>query len=401
MSQPVTDQEPVRLIQTADEALGIAHAVASMAMAGVIQRDASRQLPLAGLDYLSRQGLGGIGIPATHGGPGLSLAAQSETVRIISRVDPALGLILLNHFSVVRLLLDRASMEQQAKLLGPVLREGQRFGSAGPDFPEEQTAPALLQDAGPGYQLDGQKIQVLGARTAHWLAIRAADRRGNLFWVVIPRNAAGLQITDDPAGFGLRSTDRVVVNLAQIPVPAVDLLPDQGLAGQPDFRKFFIRLLQAAVDTGIARAAVEDATGFVRRFARPWVDAKTHKASEDPYTLSEFGRLYLELDAAETALVHAAKNLDLLPSGNLDAGTSARTAALVAGARALAAETALLAGEKLFELSGSRSTLAGQGFDRHWRNARAHTLASPARRMYPDVGQHYLKVPGVIGHSWI
>ena len=36
-------------------------------------------------------------------------------------------------------------------------------------------------------------------------------------------------------------------------------------------------------------------------------------------------------------------------------------------------------GIKLFELGGSKSTLAKYNFDRHWRNARAHTLHDPVR----------------------
>ena len=40
---------------------------------------------------------------------------------------------------------------------------------------------------------------------------------------------------------------------------------------------------------------------------------------------------------------------------------------------------ALLAGEKLFELAGTQSTLAEHNLDRHWRNARTHTLHDPVR----------------------
>ena len=34
---------------------------------------------------------------------------------------------------------------------------------------------------------------------------------------------------------------------------------------------------------------------------------------------------------------------------------------------------------KLFELTGARSTLQQFGFDRHWRNARTHALHDPVR----------------------
>jgi alkylation response protein AidB-like acyl-CoA dehydrogenase len=62
----------------------------------------------------------------------------------------------------------------------------------------------------------------------------------------------------------------------------------------------------------------------------------------------------------------------------------------VAEAKALAAEVSLHVGSKLFELAGSRSTLTEYGFDRHWRNARTHTLHDPVRYKYVNVGNYYL-----------
>ena len=57
---------------------------------------------------------------------------------------------------------------------------------------------------------------------------------------------------------------------------------------------------------------------------------------------------------------------------------------------ALTTEVALLAGSKLIELGGSRACLAELGLDRHWRNARVHTLHDPVRWKYHAVGDYYL-----------
>ncbi|PYG97386.1 SfnB family sulfur acquisition oxidoreductase, partial [Arthrobacter stackebrandtii] len=53
-------------------------------------------------------------------------------------------------------------------------------------------------------------------------------------------------------------------------------------------------------------------------------------------------------------------------------------------------EIALQASEKLFELAGSRATLAEFNLDRHWRNARVHTLHDPVRWKYHAIGNYYL-----------
>ncbi|HBP3039093.1 SfnB family sulfur acquisition oxidoreductase, partial [Pseudomonas aeruginosa] len=41
-------------------------------------------------------------------------------------------------------------------------------------------------------------------------------------------------------------------------------------------------------------------------------------------------------------------------------------------------------------LGGSRACLAELGLDRHWRNARVHTLHDPVRWKYHAVGDYYL-----------
>ena len=67
----------------------------------------------------------------------------------------------------------------------------------------------------------------------------------------------------------------------------------------------------------------------------------------------------------------------------------------------LTTEISLQASEKLFELSGSRASLAEFNLDRHWRNARVHTLHDPVRWKYHAVGAYYLNGTLPARHSWI
>ena len=80
--------------------------------------------------------------------------------------------------------------------------------------------------------------------------------------------------------------------------------------------------------------------------------------------------------------------------------TVAQATLLVAEAKVLTTEIAILASNKLFELSGARSTLQQLNLDRHWRNARTHTLHDPVRWKYNIVGNYYLN--GVLPprHPW-
>ncbi len=67
----------------------------------------------------------------------------------------------------------------------------------------------------------------------------------------------------------------------------------------------------------------------------------------------------------------------------------------------LTTEVALHASSQLCELAGTSSTLAKYNYDRHWRNARVHTLHDPVRWKYYAIGDYELNgtVPPV--HSWI
>ena len=75
---------------------------------------------------------------------------------------------------------------------------------------------------------------------------------------------------------------------------------------------------------------------------------------------------------------------------NPTAKTVAEASIAVAEVRALSTEISLAAGSTLFELAGSQATLAEHGLDRHWRNARVHTLHDPVRWKYHAVGNYYL-----------
>jgi alkylation response protein AidB-like acyl-CoA dehydrogenase len=72
------------------------------------------------------------------------------------------------------------------------------------------------------------------------------------------------------------------------------------------------------------------------------------------------------------------------------ADTVAAASIAVAEARAISTEISLTAGSTLFELAGSQATLIEHGLDRHWRNARVHTLHDPVRWKYHAVGNYYL-----------
>jgi alkylation response protein AidB-like acyl-CoA dehydrogenase len=99
--------------------------------------------------------------------------------------------------------------------------------------------------------------------------------------------------------------------------------------------------------------------------------------------------LEIRLHAAEALLERAGPYVDQAVQ-RPDSETVASASIAVAEAKAATTETAILATNKLFELAGTQSTLAKFNLDRHWRNARAHTLHDPVRWKYFAIGNYYL-----------
>ena len=159
------------------------------------------------------------------------------------------------------------------------------------------------------------------------------------------------------------------------------------------------QIIQAAVDAGIARGAIEDTIAFVRKYTRPWIDSKQERGSEDVFTISQIGDLEIKLHAAEALLEKAGLAIDGIIDRPTDENVAAAAVA-VAEAKVLTTEIAILATNKLHELAGTRSTLAEFNLDRHWRNARTHTLHDPVRWKYFHVGNYALNGVAPPRHAW-
>jgi SfnB family sulfur acquisition oxidoreductase len=412
MTSPITledsDQDvapalyPAAVLSTDAEALQAAHALAEAAQVEVILRDRERRLPWELVERFTASGLGSIAVPRAFGGPQLSHVTIAEVFRIISAVDPALGQIPQNQFGLLGLLQAGANPEQQQRLFASVLA-GWRIGNGGPERGSKHTLDiqARLVKRDGRWLFSGEKFYSTGALFAHWIASKALDEQGRPWLAFIQRGRAGLRIVNDWSGFGQRTTASGSVLLNEVEVDENNLIPLWPLADKPSIQGAFSQLIQAAIDLGIADGALHDTLAFVRNKARPWIDAKVEQAGDDPYVIADVGRLQVERHAAEALLHKAGRVLDEVAAAPIDSDAAARASIAVAEAKALTTEVSLQASEKLLELAGSRATLAEFGLDRHWRNARTHTLHDPVRWKYHAVGAWHLNQRHPARHSWI
>jgi SfnB family sulfur acquisition oxidoreductase len=378
------------IIRDDAQALATARALAETFKQQSALRDRERRLPHIELEQFSRSGLWGISVPKTFGGAGISSVTLAEVIRIISAADGSLGQIPQNHFYALEVLRVNGSPEQQKRLYAEVLA-GQRFGNAlaelGTKTAHDRTT--RLSRDGQGWRINGRKFYSTGALYAQRIPTSVIDDDGIQQLAFVPANAAGLSVIDDWSGFGQRTTGSGSVVFENVYVDADDVVPFQTAFERPTTVGPLAQILHAAIDTGIARAAYEDALHFVRTRTRPWIDSGIEKAVDDPLTLHGFGKLSIRLHAAEALLERSGEYLDLAQA-ETTAENLAQASVAVAEARAISTEISLAASSTLFELAGSQATLAEHGLDRHWRNARVHTLHDPVRWKYHAIGNFYL-----------
>lgn len=382
------------------EAIAVAHAIADRIRPGAARRDAERIWPVEELDAYSQSGLWSINVPKAFGGPEVSYATLAKVIEIVSAADPSIGQITQNHLGVVAAIRTVSDEAQQRLLFGEVLR-GTRFGNAFSEFGSKRAADfeTRFVDAGDHVIVTGRKFYSSGALLAHLVPIVALDEEGRAWYAIADRNAEGLTVIDDWSAFGQRTTLSGTVILDGVKVPKTHLVPGYKGYEVPTADGAIFQIIQVAVDTGIARAAIEETIDFVRGKSRPWVDSGLERASDDPYTIQAVGALTLRLHAAQALQDVAGHAVDRAVA-NPSAETVAQAQIATAEAKILSTEIAIEATNKLFELAGTRSTLAEHHLDRHWRNARTHTLHDPVRWKYAIVGNHALNGVNPPLHAW-
>ena len=389
------------MIRSDAEAIAVARDLAEEFALEAAERDRQRRLPWAELARYSASGLGGITVPREYGGAGVSWHTASQVFRILCAADPSLGQIPQNHFAILEVFRQLGSDKQKRFIYGEVL-SGRRLGNAGPEKGKQAMLQlsTRLERVGEQLQLSGQRFYSTGALFADWIPTRARNEDGLAVQVLVPRLAAGVEVIDDWSSFGQRTTASGSVRFDKVVVDEGLILPVWQLADRANLTGPISQLIQASIDAGIAEAAVADAVRFVREHARPWLDSGLARAADDPYIIHAVGRLHIDLHAATAVLDEAAQLIDRLLQGEITDQTSAAASIAVARAKVLTTDIAVEASEKLLELAGSAATRAAHALDRHWRNARVHTLHDPVRWKLHAIGNYELNGAFPARHQW-
>jgi alkylation response protein AidB-like acyl-CoA dehydrogenase len=235
----------------------------------------------------------------------------AKVIEIISAADPSIGQIPQNHLSVMFQIRAVGSIAQQERLFGLVLG-GARFGNALAEMSSNAAHKftTTMRRVDGGYRMTGKKFYSTGALYADYISVGAADEAGRRLTAIVAKDAPGLSVIDDWSSFGQRTTASGTVILDDVFVPDENVLPIYQAQDRPIANGAVAQLIQAAIDSGIAVAALDDTKTLVRTVARPWRDAGSDQATEDVYTIAKIGRLEIDLAAAQAVLKRAGGLVD-------------------------------------------------------------------------------------------
>jgi SfnB family sulfur acquisition oxidoreductase len=314
----------------------------------------------------------------------------AEVFRLLAIGDPNVAQIPHSHFVYVNALRHRGTRAQQSFFFEEALA-GKRFGNAQSEIGTKHGRDyrtTLRQAEEDLWVLDGEKGYSTGALFADWIPVLAhlgEDGPMHVAWV--DRRADGVSVVDDWDGMGQRTTASGTVKLQHVSVHTSRITPFHLTFEGPQTYGAFAQLMHAAIDAGIARAALDEAATFVTTKSRPYPDAGVERAADDPLVVHAFGQMELEVRAAEALLNEAGLAVERADR-DLTAETAGEASLAVAAARASSTRASVEVGSRLFEVAGTRSALASLNLDRHWRNARTHTLHDPASWKVQHLGRY-------------
>lgn len=397
-------------ITSAAHARAVAGRLAHEFAEGAAARDRDRELPYAEIDQLASSGLLAITVPAEYGGAQLPPSVVADVVRILAAADPNIAQIPHSHFVYLNLLRLAGSPQQRSRYFGAVL-DGARIANAQSERSGATVADiaTTVRPSGSGFRVDGTKFYCTGSLFADILAVLTRlddpDGRSGLppgeYVAFLPADTDGVRIVDDWHGIGQRTTGSGTVEFDGVLVTHDQLVARAAAVGASSGYGAFAQLLHAAIDTGIARGALDAATEFVRTKSRPWFEAGVDRAADDPLLIQRFGELAVAVRTAEATLAAAGTAVDAAtaavphnvdpadpPSGQRSLAAEASLA--VATAKIVADRAANEVSAALFEVSGTRSAAAEANLHHFWRNARTHTLHDPVRWKYQHIGRSVL-----------
>ncbi|MEH0554347.1 acyl-CoA dehydrogenase family protein [Streptomyces sp. B21-101] len=359
-----------------------------------VTREQAGKVPFDEVSRLREAGLLGLLVPAGQGGGGADWSAAYAVVREIAAADGAIAQLLGCHYFLGWATRSLTEPGRAAPVERQSVAEGWCWGGG---LARREPCPTLTRTA-QGFVLDGRQSYASGILVADRIAVRAVrSDTGEPLAVVVDPTDHRVRTDGDAGAFGQRLAAGGAVEFDAVPVAPHDVLGS--LSADEDVLSPALaltspvgRLLSVQLLLGMTEGVLAEAREYRSAGHAPWHPAWPTGSSQDPHVLTAYGELTVLARSASALAGQALSAVEgaLARGADLSYDECAEASVLVAVAEAAATRAAQESTTRALDIIGARSASSRLGFDRFWRNARAHTLYEPASHRLRDVGDYFL-----------
>lgn len=368
--------------------------VAAVLATDAAARDRAGATPYAEIRLLKESGLVTLLGPTAHGGAGQDWPTAYRVVREVAKADGSIGQLLGYHYLwnwAARLV---GTREQWEHVEAEAARHQWFFGGA----VNPRDNDVIVTEDGDDLVFTGRKSFSTGSKVSDVTVLEGVfDGTDQHVFAIVPSDSEGLTFHDDWDNIGQRLTESGSVTLDGVRTPWSSAAGYVGKEFRPRVYNTLnvpvIQLVFVSFYLGIAAGALETAATYTRSKSRSWLHGGHERAVDEPYVIDAYGDLTAKLWAAEAfADTVAAEGQRLHDDPDaVTARTRGEFEVRVAAAKARATDVALEIANRVFEVTGARSTATAEGLDRFWRNIRTHTLHDPVAYKRREVGRWILE----------
>ena len=318
---------------------------------------------------MANLGLMGIGIDTKYGGSGTGGYRQVAIVaEEIARGDAGASVSMLAHLSLGTNTIYRFGNEEQKQRLLPSLATGKGIAAwalTEPGGGSDASALSTTATERDGtYFLNGSKMFITNAAMAESIVVFATQDRSKgykgISAFVVSRDSPGLQVNPLHGKMGMRSSSTDEIVFQDTPVPAENLLGEEGRGFNYAMEILdSSRIIVAAQCVGIGQAALEAAVRYAQQretFGKPIAQ---HQAIQ--FMLADMAT---QVYAARVATMNAATLKD-------EGLPFLREASM---AKLLASEMCVDVSSKAIQVHGGAGYFREAGVERIFRDARGTTI---------------------------
>ncbi|MGE8080360.1 acyl-CoA dehydrogenase [Peribacillus loiseleuriae] len=242
-------------------------------VAPFVERMENGEFPRQALQKMGELGLMGIPIPEQYGGAEMDFISYIIAIHEISKVSPALGVILSVHTSVGTNPIVYFGNEEQKQKYVPMLATGKYLGAFCLSEPSAGSDAANLKSRairdGDFYRLNGSKAFITNGGEADVYIVFAStnpqERSKGISAFIVDKDTPGLVIGKDEHKMGLMGSRTVQLIFEDMKVPAKNLLGKEGDGFKIALANLEVgRIGIAAQALGIAEGAFDHAVAYAK-----------------------------------------------------------------------------------------------------------------------------------------